>query len=234
MTTNPLGQLTRYDSDYNANLLFRISRAESRSKMGASKLLLFTGYDSWNAYELSWLNSKGKPQVGRLEFTVPCDSQFIVESKSLKMYLNSLNFHKINSKQECEALIKHDLENCLATQIELSIVPVDRSLKIGSKLGFCLDELDITTADYILNQAYLKSNSANIVTEQLFTQLFRSNCPVTNQPDWATIRINYKGPKIDRKGLLKYLIFIEIIKDFMKTVLSKLYFISIRVVCLRS
>ena len=206
MSSNQLGKETRYDSLYNSKLLYPIPRCDARKQLGVDQKPPFSGHDVWNAYELSWLNDKGKPQVGHLEFKVPCESKYIVESKSLKLYLNSFNFYKLSSLKRCEEIIKADLEACLSAEVELSINPLKNSLKHRQLSGINLDNVNVSVQEYSINKALLKNESQDVVSEQLYTQLFRSNCPVTNQPDWASLQLTYTGPKINHESLLLYII----------------------------
>ncbi len=210
MSDNPLGKQVKYDMSYDKSLLFPIERMVGRTKILLNGLLPFKGYDLWNCYELSWLNLSGKPEVRILSFIVSADSQYLIESKSIKLYLNSFNNMKFTNDSAIHELIKKDLSNVSKSDVKLQIGKLDEYNKTNMALfdGICLDNLDIEINDYQVNKSFLKLESVtnNEVEEILYSNLFKSNCLVTNQPDWASIMIKYKGKKINHESLLKYLI----------------------------
>lgn len=204
---NPLGQTTTYPSSYDAGLLFPIPRKHSRAELGISDPLPFRGYDAWRAYELSWLNNLGKPVVAVGEFLFPVTSENLVESKSLKLYLNSLNQERFESLEAVEAVIARDLGAAAQCRI---IVKLWRLQEAESTLatpdGCCLDSLDIAPETYTPAPQLLTTDQRQQVAETLYSDLFRSNCPVTSQPDWGTVVIRYDGQGIDHASLLRYLV----------------------------
>lgn len=202
-----LGQSTTYKSEYDPSLLFPIPRTPKRTEINVPKDLPFHGYDIWNAYELSWLNSKGKPQAAIAEIIIPCDSENIIESKSMKLYFNSLNQTKFPDIETLRKTIQNDFAKELSSTPELNIIPLSEAqdMRTESLSGLCLDDLDITIDDYQMNPKLLTTESEE-VSESLYTNLFKSNCPATNQPDWASIRIQYHGKRIQHENLLRYLI----------------------------
>lgn len=209
MSKNPLGLITSYANHYAPDLLFAIPRQDNRKNLGlSSERLPFSGYDVWRAYEISWLNSKGKPVAAIGEFIVPCESQSIVESKSLKLYLNSINQAQFSDITTVEQLIKRDLSRIVNADVSVRLLPVagHRELDVTEPEGICIDDADIDISSYQLSPQFLKSNSGEIVSETLYSELFRSNCPVTSQPDWGTVVVNYHGRAIDHAGLLAYLV----------------------------
>ncbi len=205
--TIPLGIQVDHKETYHPAHLFPVPRKEARTGLGLEKALPFTGTDIWNAYELSWLDAKGKPRVAIGELFFPCTSDNIVESKSLKLYFNALNQTRFDSREQVGACIKKDLSNCVGGDVQVSLFSPDEApcFCIENPKGTCLDHLDITVADYNVRPDHLKTESAR-VKETLYSNLLRTNCPVTRQPDWATVFISYSGPAVDREGLLKYLI----------------------------
>ena len=200
-----LGREVAYPSHYDAGLLFPIPRDLGRRELGiAGDLLPFIGHDRWHAYELSWLDARGKPCVETATFLVPCDSPYLVESKSLKLYLNSLNAERFNSEAAMRERIAIDLSARAGADVvvEFGLPPM-----AGSGLGESIDTLDIDITDYgPPNPGYLLADESRPVVELLVSDLLKSNCPVTGQPDWASLALHYRGPRIDREGLLRYLV----------------------------
>lgn len=220
-----LGKTVSYDSPYDPGLLFPISRQNNRNEIGVSKTLPFHGVDIWNVYELSWLNEKGKPLVAIGEIYIPCTTPSIVESKSLKLYFNSFNQTQFRSQEHVVETVIKDLSHTAGSPIDfkillLSIYPFDI---LTSLPGNCLDDLDVTINTYNLNQSFLALDSHELVHEQLYSHLLKSNCPVTNQPDWATVLIHYHGKKIDRAGLLKYIISLRLHNEFHEQCVERIY-----------
>lgn len=209
MNEIPLGRATQYPTAYSPECLFSIPRFDNRERMGLTGATLpFRGYDLWRAYELSWLNEQGKPIVATGEFIVPASSANIIESKSLKLYLNSLNQTRYESVEHARATISKDLSQAAGSKVVVQLASVQDSegFSICTPAGVCLDQLDVTIDRYTPNSELLRTTVGQVVEETLYTDLFRSNCPVTAQPDWGTAVIHYKGPAIDHKSLLRYLI----------------------------
>ena len=206
---SPLGKTSVYTDSYDPTLLFPMPRAEKRAELGLTGTLPFLGMDVWNAYELSWLNQRGKPQVAIATLLVPAETPNMVESKSMKLYLNSLNQTRIDSQEAVVALLQNDLSAACGAEIQIKLLPSKDFGKqmMGEFDGLLLDRLDITVDRYAPEPALLRAAVDQApVEEALVSHLLRSNCPVTNQPDWASIQIRYSGPAIDQEGLLKYLI----------------------------
>lgn len=199
-----LGRDVAYPAHYDAALLFPIPRAPGRAGLGiAEDALPFAGFDRWHAYELSWLDARGKPQVGTATFTVPCDSPQLIESKSLKLYLNSLNAHRFDSEADMLRAIAHDLSAVAGAEVAVDAgVP---PMEAGAP-GTSIDAQQIDVDRYGPPDATLLQANGDVVEETLSSQLLKSNCPVTGQPDWASVRIAYRGPRIDRAALLRYLV----------------------------
>ncbi len=202
----PLGQETRYANTYDPALLFPIERRLKWAEQGIDRdALPFGGVDIWNAYEISWLNPKGKPEVRLAEFRIAADSRCIIESKSFKLYLNSFNLSRFADEAEVRHRMERDLSAVAAGKVEVRFYHPDLAPAFGQFSGFCLDDLDVEIEHYQPQPALLSADH-EVVEEVLYSHLLKSNCPVTGQPDWASIGISYKGREIDREGLLKYLI----------------------------
>lgn len=203
---SPLGQGTAYVNTYDPSLLYPISRQISWDEKGVNRATLpFRGVDIWNAFEVSWLNYKGKPLVRIAEFRIPSHSPNIIESKSFKLYLNSFNLTCFASESDVLALMRKDLSAAAGAAVQVQFSKLDAALPFERFQGECLDDIDVEVTDYQPNPQLLSVGS-RIVEESLYSHLLKSNCPVTGQPDWASIQIRYKGPALDRTGLLAYLI----------------------------
>jgi 7-cyano-7-deazaguanine reductase len=206
---SPLGKPAAYQAHYNPSLLFSIARQEKRNELGIAGTLPFFGIDIWNAYEVSWLNLRGKPQIGIATVTVPADSANIVESKSFKLYLNSFNQTKLAGPDALLELLRTDLSSAFGAPVQVALTLPDAfpKLKTEELDGLLLDRLDIEVNGYSPVPSLLKANHDEApVEETLVSHLLKSNCLVTGQPDWGSIQIRYVGSPIDQEGLLKYLI----------------------------
>ncbi len=202
-----LGKKTAYVEYYAPDLLFPVPRSLARQKTGIQEPYLYDGEDIWNGFELSWLNPKGKPQIALAEFIFPCHSPYIVESKSFKLYLNSFNQTNFPSIEEVQSVLQKDLSQTVQADVKVQVYYP--SQKIGQTLtefkGTYLDDLDIVTDSYEVNPSFLRVGQ-EIAQETLFSNLLKSNCMATGQPDWGSLLIRYKGKKIDHEGLLKYIV----------------------------
>jgi len=206
IANSPLGQGTEYVNSYDPELLYPIARDVNWQAQGIErKALPFVGVDIWNAYEMSWLNERGKPEVRLAEFKVFADSDSIIESKSFKLYLNSYNLSKFASEQEVQERLVKDLSKAAGGRVEVRIYHPDQAPEFGQFTGFCIDNQDVEITQYSPVPELL-TTGADDVEEVLYSHLLKSNCPVTGQPDWATLGISYRGKEIDREGLLKYII----------------------------
>ncbi|MGE5622391.1 MAG: NADPH-dependent 7-cyano-7-deazaguanine reductase QueF [Bacillota bacterium] len=206
---SPLGKPTAYQAEYTPSLLFPIPRQTKREELGITGTLPFFGVDIWNAYEVSWLNQRGKPQVAIATVTVPADSPNIVESKSFKLYLNSFNQTRLASPEALLELLRADLSDSFGApvQVKLTLPDAFSTLQMGELEGLLLDRLDIEVDAYQPAPELLKANHAEaMVEETLVSHLLKSNCLVTGQPDWGSVQIRYVGAQIDQAGLLQYLI----------------------------
>ncbi len=204
----PLGRHVDYPREYDASLLFPIARALGRGHIGIDDdALPFIGLDRWHAYELSWLDAHGKPHVGTATITVPATAPNLIESKSLKLYLNSFNSSRFDSDQAVRERMAEDLSRAAGAPVDVAfgLPPIDESA--DNAIVDCIDGLDVAIDDYgPPNAAHLSADAAHVVAETLTSSLLKSNCPVTGQPDWARVVITYHGPKVDRAGLLRYLV----------------------------
>jgi 7-cyano-7-deazaguanine reductase len=215
-----LGKESIYIDQYNSDLLFPIPRAEKRKEIGISDKPPFFGCDVWNAYELSWLRNDGRPEVATAEIIYPCESEFIVESKSLKLYLNSFNSTFFQSHAHVLDTIKRDLSVVLRSEVEVIINNLDKKVSYMMPPGINIDNFydkDNGTSQLMI----LKG--VHVEKEQLFTNLLKSNCPVTMQPDWATLMIAYTGQKIDYTSLLNYVIALRNLNEFHEQCVEKIY-----------
>jgi 7-cyano-7-deazaguanine reductase len=206
---SPLGKTSAYQTQYAPELLFPIPRQQKRDELGLAGTLPFFGVDIWNAYELSWLNMRGKPQVAVASITAPADSPNIVESKSFKLYLNSFNQTRLANTDALLALLREDLSNAFGAPVHITLTLPEEfgKLKMHELDGLLLDRLDVEIDNYSPSPELLKSNQGEAAVEETFvSHLLKSNCLVTGQPDWASVQIRYTGPQIDQESLLKYLI----------------------------
>jgi 7-cyano-7-deazaguanine reductase len=223
-----LGKKSEYDPFYNPDKLFPISRKAKRDEINVPDVLPFYGFDLWNHYEVSWLNEKGKPIVAIAEILYSCDTPNIIESKSMKLYFNSFNNHQFKDEQEVKLTIEKDIAERVqgSVSVTLLVLPLKaNNLCISNFKGICIDNLDIVCSSYVIDTAYLTVEE-NFVEEVLYSNLLKSNCLVTNQPDWGSVQIAYRGKQINKEGLLKYIVSLEIIMNFMSNVLSEFSWIS--------
>ena len=206
---SPLGKPAAYATQYDSSLLFPMARKPKRDELGLSGTLPFFGIDIWNAYEVSWLNLRGKPQIAIVSITVPADSPSIVESKSLKLYLNAFNQTRLGGAEALLELLRADLSAGFGAPVQISLTMPDafEKLRMAELDGLLLDRLDIEVDGYTPEPTLLKANQEDsIVEETLLSHLLKSNCLVTGQPDWGSVQIRYVGAPIDQEGLLRYLI----------------------------
>jgi 7-cyano-7-deazaguanine reductase len=204
-----LGKPAPYADQYDVSLLFPIRRADQRAKLGLIEPPPFFGADMWTVYELSWLNLRGKPQVALAHITVPCESPCIVESKSFKLYLNSFNNHRFADARDVRERIRADISAATGSGIGIKTIGpelFDRE-PIHELDGLNLDRLDVECLHYTPTPELLFAEfDEPPVTETLTSNLLKSNCLVTGQPDWGSVQIAYSGPQINQEGLLQYLV----------------------------
>lgn len=221
----PLGEKSRYPEQYDPSQLHAIPRVLGRKDIGVNTgALPFQGEDIWNAYELSWLDPKGKPRVAVMEMRVPADSPNIVESKSLKLYLGSFNQTMLDSDQALQQRIAQDVGEVVGASVAIVLHSVARNnvFSLSELPGRCLDDVDIGAVQYHV-QAELLTVTESQVEETVHSHLLRSCCPVTGQPDWASVMIQYRGPKIEDASLLKYLISFRNNQEFHEQCVERIF-----------
>lgn len=221
----PLGRDTDYPDNYAPSLLCPIPRADARGPLGISEQPPFFGADIWNAWELSWLGVSGRPAIATAEIVVPADSPNIVESKSLKLYLNSFAMSQFPSDVEVAATLRKDLIACVGSPVTVTVMPiVATEARPTSRLaGTCLDSLDVGCTDWEVNADLLHADSGHVVGEDVHTHLLRSLCPVTGQPDIGSVQVSYHGPKIDQASLLKYVVSYRRHNDFHEACVERMF-----------
>lgn len=234
-----LGRRSAYVDRYDVSLLFPIPRAEKRREIGILGAPTFFGADLWTAFELSWLNLRGKPQVAIAHITVPCDSLNIVESKSFKLYLNSFNSTPFADAAAVTACIRADLNAAIWQQAGMAIGSSPVQSSVGVKIllpelfdrepvheldGLNLDRLDIECSQYTPAPQLLQAAFHEAPVSEVFTSnLLKSNCLVTGQPDWGSVRISYEGPQIDQAGLLQYLVSFRNHNEFHEQCVERIF-----------
>ena len=223
----PLGKDVAYDAPYDPKLLCPIPRQPGREALGlafADGGLPFSGVDIWTAYELSWLDARGKPIVACAEIHVPAESVYIVESKSLKLYLNSFNQHHFTATDAVRDTIVRDLSGCLGTvpTVRVLLAPAWGALMCAEPAGTCIDALDVAIEHYQPAPELLRAHG-DIVSETLYSHLLRSRCPVTGQPDWATLSVDYTGPRIEQAALLAYIVSFRLHQDFHEHCVERIF-----------
>lgn len=229
-----LGKSTGYQAQYDASLLQGVPRKLNRDAIDLSDQLPFHGADIWTGYELSWLNAKGKPMVAIAEFSLDVNSANLIESKSFKLYLNSFNQTKFNSIEQVQQTLTDDLCACAQGEISVKVIEPKHfsSQRIVELPGTCIDDLDIEVDDYQFSSDYLidSTDDKSIVAETLTSNLLKSNCLITSQPDWGTVMIRYQGPKIDREKLLRYLISFRQHNEFHEQCVERI-FVDLKKLC---
>ena len=222
-----LGQKTEYASQYDRTLLQPVPRALNRDGLGITQNQPFTiGADIWTAYEISWLNEKGLPQVAIADIYLDYQSQNLIESKSFKLYLNSFNQSKFADFNTVQQTMQRDLIECAQGDVKVRLNPVVvyDSQKINYLQGDCIDEQDIEITSYEFNANWLKDCvSDEIVEEKLVSHLLKSNCLITNQPDWGTLHIHYVGNKIDHEKLLRYVVSFRQHNEFHEQCVERIF-----------
>lgn len=224
---SPLGKSSEYIATYTPALLFPIPRAAKWAELGLSaETLPYQGVDFWNCFELSWLLPSGKPVVAMGEFAIPADSPNIIESKSFKLYLNSLNQSVFNTTDELVVVLVKDLSAAAGKPVGVRV----RSLAevtadgVAAAPGTCIDELDVSISNYAQPQPeLLRCDAAQVVEESLHSHLLKSNCPVTGQPDWGTLVVQYRGLALDHASLLAYLVSFRQHADFHEQCVERIF-----------
>jgi len=224
---SPLGKSSQYISTYTPTLLFPIPRAVKWAELGlTAQTLPYQGVDFWNCFELSWLLPSGKPVVAVAQFSIPADSPNIIESKSFKLYLNSLNQTPFASVDAIEACLRKDLSAAAGAPVGVSVQELDVALQEGvSGLpGVCIDGLDITVDRYDQPRPkLLRCDPQRQVEESLHSHLLKSNCPVTGQPDWGSVAVHYQGAALDHATFLAYLVSFRQHSDFHEQCVERIF-----------
>lgn len=224
---SPLGKSSEYISTYTPSLLFPIPRAAKWAELGlTAETLPYQGVDFWNCYELSWLLPSGKPVVAIAEFSIPADSPNIIESKSFKLYLNSLNQTAFSDRAELTATLINDLSAAAGKPVGVRI----RSLAdiegqgVASMPGICIDDLDVSIHSYDRPQPeLLRCDDTKWVEQSLHSHLLKSNCPVTSQPDWGSVAVEYRGAELDPASLLAYIVSFRQHSDFHEQCVERIF-----------
>ena len=229
---SPLGKTSAYVDQYDASLLFPIPRAAKRAEIGITGAPPFLGADLWTAFELSWLNERGKPQVALAHITVPCETPNIVESKSFKLYLNSFNNTRFPNAEAVQARIRTDISEAVwrgaahpgTVGVKLLLPEQFDREPVHELDGLSLDRLDIECTQYQPAPERLSASFAEPpVSEVLVSHLLKSNCLVTGQPDWGSLRIAYSGPQIDQEGLLQYIVSFRNHNEFHEQCVERIF-----------
>jgi 7-cyano-7-deazaguanine reductase len=223
---SPLGKDIAYADRYDPRLLFPIPRADKRAEIGVAEPLPFHGVDIWNAYELSWLDLRGKPVVALAEFRVPAASPNIIESKSFKLYLNGFAQERIADAATLTTTLMHDLSAAAGAVVSVQLGDATAAAFAVTNLdGYPLDSQELDIDHYGPPDAdFLQADgSANPVAETLVSHLLRSNCPVTGQPDWGSVQITYHGAPIDHAGLLRYLVSFRTHNEFHEQCVERIF-----------
>ncbi|MBC3410319.1 NADPH-dependent 7-cyano-7-deazaguanine reductase QueF [Pseudomonas sp. SWRI51] len=224
---SPLGKSSEYIATYSPELLFPIPRLAKWAELGVSgDALPWQGVDFWNCFELSWLLPSGKPVVAIGEFAIPCDSPNIIESKSFKLYLNSLNQTVFADVAQLQACLVKDLSGAAGkpVAVKVSTLAQVQAEGVTALPGVCIDGLDVSISNYEQPQPeLLRCAAEGVVQETVHSHLLKSNCPVTGQPDWGSVVVDYKGPALDHASLLTYLISFRQHADFHEQCVERIY-----------
>ncbi|NLC23403.1 MAG: NADPH-dependent 7-cyano-7-deazaguanine reductase QueF [Oxalobacter sp.] len=224
--SSPLGKRAAAPASYDPAVLYPIPRKPMREELGITGTIPFYGLDIWNAYELSWLNMRGKPQIAIMNLTVSSDSPNIVESKSMKLYLNSLAQMQLADADAVIALLRVDLSDAFGSPVAVTLIqqPDFKSIELEELEGLLLDRLDIEATQYALDPSLLTTDTEEPpVEEKLVSHILKTNCPVTGQPDWGSIQIHYVGHAINQEGLLKYLISYREQQEFHEQCVERIF-----------
>lgn len=224
---SPLGKSSEYIATYSPELLFPIPRAAKWAELGLSaETLPYRGVDYWNCFELSWLLPSGKPVVAIGEFAIPADSPNIIESKSFKLYLNSLNQSVFATVPALVEVLEQDLSATAGKPVTVRVRSLDEAAREGLNAlpGSCIDDLDVSISNYAAPQPeLLDCDPTQIVEQRLHSHLLKSNCPVTGQPDWGSVVVEYRGAALDPASLLAYLVSFRQHADFHEQCVERIF-----------
>ncbi|MDV7105020.1 NADPH-dependent 7-cyano-7-deazaguanine reductase QueF [Vibrio sp. TH_r3] len=222
-----LGKTTQYQQHYDANLLQPVARSLNRQDLNLTADLPFYGCDIWTLYELSWLNDKGVPQVAIGDVSIPVTSPNLIESKSFKLYLNSLNQTRFSSWEQVRTTMENDLALCAGEPVEVILHSLAKfsAENIVDMQGNCIDTQDIEIDNYQFDPTLLEnSTNEELVTDNVIhSHLLKSNCLITNQPDWGSIEIRYSGKRINEEALLRYIISFREHNEFHEQCVERIY-----------
>lgn len=222
-----LGQQTKYAEKYDRTLLQPVPRHLNRDMLNITTTQPFTiGADIWTAYEISWLNQKGVPQVAIADVSIDFRSENLIESKSFKLYLNSFNQTQFANFNEVQQILQQDLQDCAKGEVKVRLNSLTDYTQqpIVALAGSCIDGLDIEIEDYAFNAELLKDcTNDNIVEETLVSHLLKSNCLITQQPDWGSLQIHYVGKQINREQLLRYIISFRQHNEFHEQCVERIF-----------
>ena len=229
---SPLGREMPYPREYAPEVLYPIARSETRRSLPIGSRPPFRGVDIWNAWELAWLDPDGRPRVATAEVRVPADSEMIVESKSLKLYLNSFVYSHFRDAEELAGIIRRDLSGATRADVGVRIAgpEAERSSRIGILPGECIDAEPGRFSYAPVDAARLRTSGNDVIEESLHSHLLRSNCPVTNQPDMGSVLIRYRGRPMHRGGLLEYIVSFRDHNAFHEACVEQI-FVDIRTRC---
>ncbi len=221
----PPGQQSAYPDEYSPEMLVAIARAENRAALGLGPELPFHGVDIWNAWELTWLSNTGKPGIATVEIRVPAQSPSIIESKSLKLYLNSFSMSRFDAVEDVRSRISADLSRCVEHEIEVTLLDSAVNDGVGSAAlpGDSIDNLSVECSTWDVDANLLQADRGNVVSESLHSHLLRSLCPVTSQPDFGSVLIRYEGPRIERASLLRYIVSFRQHQDFHEACVERMF-----------
>lgn len=224
MSTITLGKDALYPDRYDADLLHSIARAQARAGLGLAGSMPFVGQDIWTAYELSWLAPGGKPMAAIAEFRFSAQSDAIVESKSFKYYLNSFNQSSFSNIESVQSTLKKDLSLASGAQVDVVCYSVDAFPRRENRLpGMCVDNLDVSIHCYHPDASLLVFGDAPVERDSLYSHLLKSNCPVTGQPDWASIWVCYSGVQLLPESWLEYVVSFRQHQDYHENCVEKMF-----------
>lgn len=221
----PLGKASAYPLEYSPQLLFPVARADAREALGLGAELPFTGVDVWNAWELTWLDRSGRPRIATATFSVDASSPNVIESKSLKLYLNSFAQSRYESEASVAAVIAKDLAAIAGSPVDVHLDPgAGGALASLSELpGSCVDDLAFEETAAAVDAGTLRCDNRQTVSTELHSHLLRSCCPVTGQPDIGSVLLRYRGPHIDPASFLRYVVSYRLHSDFHEACVERMF-----------
>jgi len=220
---SPLGEKSSFPASYSPGLLHPIARAENRHILGISGTWPFHGEDIWNAYELTWLDGRGKPRVATAELRVPANSPNIIESKSMKLYLNSHAMTGYPDQEEIRTVIANDLSQSAAAPVAVRLISLPDAAALRDFPGVCIDDNEVGCESTDVDPGLLVCTAGDAVNEELHSHLLRCLCPVTDQPDMGSLLVRYKGRPIDRGALLRYIVSYRNHNDFHESCVERIF-----------